>query len=275
MSAPRWTIRLLRQLAPSEEADVLVGDLEEAHRARQTRRGSLLAFVLTTLEALDIAWMLVRRRLRLPRWSMSPLDIKLGLRMLVRYPVLTVISTVSLSAAIALGASAFAFISLFLWPRMPLPDGDNIVQVALRNVPDSREESTFTTDYLHLRAASTTLTDFAAGRVLARNLTMGDGIVEPILVAEATASMFDMARVAPIAGRVLTDADASPAAPAVMVLGERIWRERFGADPAIVGKSLRVSEVPTAVVGIMPAGFRFPSVHEVWQPLKLDRKSVV
>lgn len=270
MSAPRWTIRLLRTLAPSAEADVLVGDLEEAHRARQARRGSLLARVLTTLEALDIAWMLVRRRLRLPRWSMSLLDIRLGMRMLVRYPVLTVISTVSLSAAIALGASAFAFISLFLWPRMPLPDGDNIVQVALRNVPDSREESAFTADYLHLRAASTTLTDFAAGRVLARNLMMADGIVEPILVAETTASMFDMARVAPVAGRVLTDADASPAAPAVMVLGERIWRERFAADPAIVGNSLLVSDIPTAVVGIMPAGFRFPSVHEVWQPLKID-----
>ncbi len=270
MNPPGWTVRLLRRLARPQEADVLVGDLEEAHRARVTRRGSLLATLLTTLEALDVAWMLMRRHGRIPRWSISLLDLKLGMRMLVRYPVLTVISTVSLSAAIALGAAAFAFISLFLWPRMPLPDGDDIVQVALRNIAENREELSFTSDYLHLREASTTLTDFAAGRLLARNLTMGDGIVEPVLVAETTASMFDMVRVAPLAGRALTEADASPAAPAVMVLGERLWRERFGADPGIIGKRLIVSDVPTSVVGIMPATFRFPSVHEVWQPLKID-----
>lgn len=267
---PRWTVRLLRRLAPAHEADILVGDLEEAHRARVSRRGSLVAAVLTTLEALDVAWMLLRRRIRLPRWSMSWLDLKLAMRMLVRYPVLSVIGTVSLAAAIALGASAFAFISLVLWPRMPLPDGDKIVMVAFRNVAENRDEPSFTADYLRLRAGASTLTDFAAGRVLARNLAMGDGIVEPILVAETTASMFGMARMAPIAGRALTDGDASAAAPPVMVLGERIWRERFGADPAIVGKSLLVSDKPTTVVGIMPAEFRFPSVHEVWQPLKID-----
>jgi putative ABC transport system permease protein len=226
--------------------------------------------VLTTLESLDIAFMLVRRRLRLPRWSMSWLDLKLATRMLVRYPVLSIIGTVSLASAIALGASAFAFISLFLWPRMPLPDGDKIVQVTFHNVAESREVAGFTADYLRLRNGARTLTDFAAGRVLARNLAMGDGIVEPILVAETTASMFDMARVAPIAGRALTDDDASAAAQPVMVLGERLWRERFAADPAIIGKSLLVSDTPTTVVGIMPAGFRFPSVHEVWQPLKID-----
>jgi predicted permease len=68
----------------------------------------------------------------------------------------------------------------------------------------------------------------------------------------------------------LTDEDAKAGSPAVLVLGERLWRERFGADPAIVGRTLLVSDRPTTVVGVMPAGFRFPSVHEVWQPAKLD-----
>lgn len=270
MTPPGWTVRLLRRLAPAPEADVLVGDLEEAHRARVDRRGPVIAALLTSLESLDVAWMLVRRRSRLPRWSMSTLDLKLALRMLVRYPVLSVIGTVSLAAAIALGASAFAFISLFLWPRMPLPDGDRIVQVVLRNLPESRDEPSVAADYVRLRDSASTLADFAAGRILARNLTMGDGIVEPIMVAETTASMFGMARVAPIAGRALTDADASAAAPPVMVLGERLWRERFGADPTIIGTRLLVSDVPTTVVGLMPADFRFPASHEVWQPLKMD-----
>lgn len=273
MTPPRWATALILLLAAAAEAEILVGDLEEAHRARATRRGRILATLLTAFEALDIALMLVRRRLRLPRMSMSWLDVKLAVRMLVRYPVLTVIGTGSLAAAIALGASAFAFITLLLWPQMPLPDGERIVLVSHRDVAANEGESRVTADYLRWSGGTSTLTDFAAGRGTSRNLVMGDGIAEPIRVAEVTASMFPMARVAPIMGRVLTDDDATSAAAPVMVLGERIWRERFAADPAIVGKTLLVSETPTTVVGVMPAEFRFPSVYEVWQPLKIEDAS--
>ncbi len=273
MTPPRWATALLRRLARPPEAEVLVGDLEEAHRARATRRGPGLATLLTSFEALDIALMLVRRRFRLPRLLMSWLDVKLAMRMLVRYPVLTVIGTGSLAAAIALGASAFAFISLFLWPQMPLPDGDQVVTVLHHDVAANQGESRVTADYLRWRDGTRTLTDFAAGRGTIRNLVMGDGIAEPISVAEVTASSFLMARVAPVMGRVLNADDTLAAAPPVMLLGERIWRERFAADPAIVGKTLLVSETPTTVVGIMPTAFRFPSVYEVWQPLKIEAAS--
>ena len=270
MTPPRWTTALFRRLAPPPEAEILVGDLEEAHRARVSRRGSFLAAFLTSFEAADIAFMLLRRRFGRPRFSMSWLDLKLAMRMLVRYPVLTVIGTGSLAAAIALGASAFAFISLFLWPRMPLPDGDQIVIVSVRDVSASQPESRITADYFRWRGGTSTLTDFAASRGLGRNLAMGDGIVEPISVAEVTPSIFPMVRVTPIMGRTLTDDDTTAAAAPVMLLGERLWRERFAADPGIVGKTLLVSDIPTTVVGVMAASFRFPSVYEVWQPLKLE-----
>ena len=190
--------------------------------------------------------------------------------MLRRYPVLTLISTASLAFAIAIGAAAFAFISLMLWPRLPLPDGDRIVRVQQYDQVAARPEWRVTTDFLRWRAGTGTLTDFAAGRDMQRNLQMGDGVVEPISVEEVTASMFRMVRVAPIMGRALTDDDARVAAPPVMVIGERIWRERYAADPNIVGTSLLLSDMPTTVVGVMPAWFRFPSIFEVWQPLKID-----
>ena len=286
MSAPRWATALLRRLAASNaaEADVLVGDLEEAHRARVARRGAVLAALLTSLEALDVALMLLRRRLvgrsvsrgesTLTRRPISWLDLKLGLRMLVRYPVLTLIASSSLALAIAIGAAVFAFISLMLWPRLPLPEGDRVVIVAHHDQVANAPESRVVADYLRWRAGTGTLTDFAAGRGMGRNLTMGDGLIEPVSIAEVTASMFAMTRVAPLLGRALTDGDASAAAAPVVVIGERIWRERFGADPGLLGKTVIVSEVPTAVVGVMPAWFRFPSIYEVWQPLKIDETAV-
>ena len=205
---------------------------------------------------------------------MSRLDLKLAFRMLLRYPVLTLVSSGSLALAIAIGAAAFAFISLFLWPRMPLPDGDDIVIVQHHDRAASQPESRVVADFLRWRGGTTTLTDVAAGRDMARNLLMGDGLVEPISVAEVTASTFAMARVAPIFGRTLTDADASPAAPPVVVIGERIWRERFGADPGFLGRTVLIGDVPTAVVGVMPASFRFPSIYEVWQPLRINEGAV-
>jgi predicted permease len=58
-----------------------------------------------------------------------------------------------------------------------------------------------------------------------------------------------------------------------MVIGERIWRERYAADPDIIGRSLLLSGTPTTVVGVMPAWFRFPSIFEVWQPLTIDENA--
>jgi hypothetical protein len=138
----------------------------------------------------------------------SLLDLRLGVRMLTRYPVLTIIGTASLAFAIAVGAAAFAFISLMLWPRLPLPDGDRIVRVQLYDQASARPEYRATADFLRWRGGLSTLTDLAAGRDMQRNLRMGNGIVEPVSVEEVTASMFTMARVAPIVGRVLTDDDA-------------------------------------------------------------------
>ena len=174
MTAPRWATALLRRLAAPQEADSLIGDLEEAHRARVARRGALVAAILTAFETLDIAFMLVRRRARLPRPSVSWLDLKLGVRMLVRYPVLTIVGGVGLTFAIAIGAAVFAFISLLLWPSLPLPEGDRIVRVLLYDDSTNQYEGRVTADYLRWRGTRSTLTDLGAGRGFNHNLTWRD-----------------------------------------------------------------------------------------------------
>src|SRR4029453_9585535 len=71
----------------------------------------------------------------------------------------------------------------------------------------------------------------------------------------------------PIAGRTLIAADGEPGAEAVVVVHESLWRNRYGADPAMIGKQLVIGGQPRTVVGIMPASFRFPSSGELWMPL--------
>jgi predicted permease len=68
-------------------------------------------------------------------------------------------------------------------------------------------------------------------------------------------------------GRVLVDADESPGSPAVVVLGNRLWKMRFGADPAVIGRVVRLGATRATVVGIMPEGFAFPVRQSLWTPL--------
>ena len=266
---------LVTRCLPADVREAVTGDLTERYQRDVAARGLRAARWRYRRTALALCSRFLVERVRdRAAFHASPgislFDLRLGARMLVRYPVLTVIGTASLAFAVALGAAVFAFITLLLWPSLPLPEGDRVVSVRLADVATNQYEPRLTADFLRWRAATTSLTDFGAGRSFIRNLTMDDGIVEPIDIAEVTASTFRMARVAPIAGRPLIDADAEPSAPPVMVIGERLWRARFGGDPAILQRSITLAGTPTAVVGIMPDSFRFPSVHEVWVPLRLD-----
>src|SRR5262245_36532944 len=102
--APAWSRWLLQRVAPEERADDIVGDLEEAHRARLVRRGPLLAHVLTGIESIELASAVLRERAR-RRWKrqgtrtvgLSLLDFKLGVRMLAKSPGLSLVSVIGMS----------------------------------------------------------------------------------------------------------------------------------------------------------------------------------
>lgn len=99
MSAPRWSRALLRRLSPERREDEILGDLDEAHSAHVEARGRLVGGLLAAFETLDIAFVLLRQR-RLTA-GLSLLDFKLGVRMLVRYPGLTVLGSLAIAFAIA------------------------------------------------------------------------------------------------------------------------------------------------------------------------------
>ena len=87
--------------------------------------------------------------------------------------------------------------------------------------------------------------------------------------AEISAVAFRVAGVSPLMGRVLVDDDESPQSPAVVVLGNRLWKMRFGADPAVIGRVVRLGATQATVVGVMPEGFAFPVRQSLWTPLRL------
>ncbi|HEY0153593.1 MAG TPA: ABC transporter permease, partial [Longimicrobium sp.] len=200
----------------------------------------------------------------------SWLDVKLGARMLVKHPGLTVVGGLAIAVAVAVSTSMFTFIHSSLLPVLPLPEGDRIVALENWDTKENNEERRALRDLAVWRTELRSVRDVAAFRDLTRNLIGPGGPPEPVEVAEMTASGFRVARVPPLLGRYLVAADELSSAPPVVVIGHDVWQERFAGDPGVIGRSIRLGSSMHTVVGVMPERFGFPVSHNIWVPLRLD-----
>jgi putative ABC transport system permease protein len=196
------------------------------------------------------------------------LDLRLGGRMLAKYPGLTIVGGLAMAFAICVGAVVFEMVMLFASPTLPLPDGDRIVHLRNWDVQASDPEPRALHDFVVWRQAMQSVTDFGAWEDVTRNLTGRDGEASPVQVAAITASGFRVAATPPLLGRALVPADERAGAPPVVVLGHDVWQARFSGDPAIVGKTVQLGDAYATVVGVMPDGFTFPVAHDAWTPFR-------
>ena len=201
------------------------------------------------------------------------MDMRLGVRMLVRYPGLTIVGGVAVAFAIAIGAATFEAVTQLLAPGIPLEDGARIVGIRNWDVEARTEDRRAARDFLRWRDELGVLEETSAFRTVERNLIVDRGGAEPVTVAEVTASAFRLARVAAVRGRPLLESDEAPGAPPVVVIGYDVWTTRFNANPSAVGQTVQLGRSPATVVGIMPPGFAFPVSHGAWSPLRLTAGS--
>jgi len=202
--------------------------------------------------------------------GMTTLDLRVGLRMLARYPVLTIVGTAAMAVAIALGTVYFEAIDKFQNPRLPIPGGERVVSLHQWDVSALTAESRLLHDFAAWRGEVKRLDEIGAAITFQRNLTSEDGQVEPVLGAEVTASAFRIMGVQALLGRTLISRDESPAEPPVVVLGHSLWTTRFESDPAVIGRTMKVGTAAATVVGVMPEGFGFPANHSLWTPMRTD-----
>ena len=210
-----------------------------------------------------------QREARMFRWLAGwPMDLKLGGRMLVKYPGLTIVGGVAMAFAMWVGLVIFQVVSLFTNPTLPVSEGARLVEIRSIDVAENAQEEKVLHDFLEWRQSLRSLTDVGAWRDSSRNLVVAAGDAGPVNVAEMSVSGFRVADGEPLMGRVLIDADEQPAAPAVAVIGYEVWHTRFGSDPNVLGRAVQLGNEIATVVGVMREGFAFPISHDVWLPLK-------
>ena len=200
----------------------------------------------------------------------SWLDFKVGLRILARFPGLTLVGTIAIAVAIALGSTYFEAVNKWRNPSLPIPGADRVVSIRTWDANRSSTEGRMLHDFAVWRAQVRTLDLLGAAITFQRNLVTEDGQIEPVHGAEITANAFSLMGTPPLLGRALTERDENPAEPPVVVISHAVWKSRFASDPAVLGRTVKLGSTSATIVGVMPEGFAFPVTHRLWTPLRVD-----
>lgn len=210
------------------------------------------------------------RDVRVGRWlEVLRQDLHYATRRLISDSLFTTVTLATLALAIAGNTVVFTLVYSVLIRPLPFEESERLVEVH-RRVQGAVQQSVTATLFTFVRDASKSFESVAAYDVVASGVNLtGAGVPEHVSGVRATPGLFDVLRVDPRLGRAFAAEDAIVGSEAVILMSEGLWRRRFGADPAIVGSSLRVGGEAHRVVGILPEGISIPHEVDVWTPLRL------
>ncbi len=191
-------------------------------------------------------------------------DLKYALRMLLKAPAFTAVAALTLALGIGANSAIFSVIDTVMLKPLPFPDPDRVVMVwghaSASSGGGDRNVHSFP-DYADFRDQSQSFVAMASYTRAGAVLTQGSESQELEGVA-INAEVFDTLGVAPFLGRGFTREEDKPGAPPVVVITHSLWQRAFGGDPKIVGQQATITARSYTVVGVLPAGWRFPVQSE-------------
>ena len=197
-------------------------------------------------------------------------DVRYAVRSVSKSPGFALTAVVTLALGIGATTAIFSVCDAMLWKPIPLPHIESLVMVhqAVPGDPGDFTDGVRPADVADIRAQSDSLRgpQFINRGSLANIVTQGG---EPERADESlvSANFFDVLAVQPQLGRGFRASDDEPGAAHVVVFSDGFWRRRFGADPSIIGRTIRLDDRNATVIGVMPASVNFPLPTEVWTPL--------
>jgi putative ABC transport system permease protein len=212
------------------------------------------------------------RDMRFTQWlEERTADMKFALRQLKGSPAFTAVAALTLALGIGANSAMFALADATLIRPLPYPQPDRLVMVWARH-PSLPRGGVSPTDLRDWEEQSRTFEALAAVQLGAGGgpLVEGpDGSLQSADRQGVTARFFDVLGVVPVAGRTFQPSDAEPGAAPVVVLGEGLWRTRFGADPSLVGRQVRLNGEPFTVIGIVGDDVQLQRPAQIWSLMNL------
>ena len=201
-------------------------------------------------------------------------DVRVGLRILFKEKTFFVLSVLVLALGIGGAMTQFAVVNAIVLRGFSFPHPEELVSVGLIDPKASDQNNNFgngnipaAQDYEDIRAAQKSFAMMAGylnGSTI--NVTYNNN-PQRYTGAYITDELFRIVGVSPVLGRDFTADDNKAGAPKTAILGDKIWRRDFNADPNIVGQSVTINGKAATIIGVMPPGFEFPVSEELWTPL--------
>ena len=192
-------------------------------------------------------------------------DLRYGLRLLWKSPAFTVVAVLTLALGIGANAAIFSVVNAVLLRPLPFPEPERLLTV--RSAKDGQPFATTPPDFYIMREQSRSFEHLAAYYTASFNVT-GDEQPERLRALIATAGFFPALGIQPALGRAFVRVNESWGSHRVVVISDGLWKRRFGGDPGVVGRELRLTDQTYEIVGVMPPGFRFSdSPAELWVPM--------
>ncbi|WP_415907308.1 ABC transporter permease [Oleiharenicola sp. Vm1] len=196
-------------------------------------------------------------------------DLRLAIRNLAKSRGFTAVAVLTLAVGLAATTTMFSTLRALVLSPLRYPEPDRLVMVW-----SDRQWPLSSADFTDLKRELTSFTDF--GVYTPQSFNIGQENAQAVSGASVTSGVLRAFGVAPLHGRLFTPDDDKLGAPPVAILSYSLWKQTFGADPALVGREVRLNGSNVTVVGIMPPEFEFAGPWlqttdcHVWQPLQFD-----
>ncbi len=200
-------------------------------------------------------------------------DLTYGLRMLRKSPGFTLVAVLLLALGIGATTAIFSVVNGVLLAPLPFEDPGSLVMVWEHAYKRDRERNVVGPyNFLRWRERAKSFASMSAYVAWAANLAEEDGEPERVGIGHVSADLFTTLGVSAARGRVFTPEDGIPGNNAVVVLGDGLWKRRFGADPDVLGKTVRVDGREKTIVGVLPPGIEFSAGQvdgtvQIWSPI--------
>jgi putative ABC transport system permease protein len=198
-------------------------------------------------------------------------DLRYAFRTLKKSPGFTLVAILTLALGVGANTAVFSLINSILLRPLPYAQPDRLVLVWESAPFFGLDDSPVApANYVDWKARSRSFEEMGALEIHAFRLT-GEGAPEVLVGSLVTPSLLRALRIHPALGRIFRDEEDRPGAPKVALISEACWRNRFGADPGILGRSVRLGDEKHTIVGVLAAGTEPPAEYgqlpgDVWAP---------
>ncbi|HEV7844434.1 MAG TPA: ABC transporter permease, partial [Pyrinomonadaceae bacterium] len=197
-------------------------------------------------------------------------DVRYGVRSLLKKPGFAFVAVLTLALGIGANSTIFSFVNAILLRPLPYSNPERLVMLDENSSKQGVASMGVSfPNFLDWREQNHVFEDIAAYGEDTYTLA-GGGEPEQVPGARISSGLFEILGVAPTTGRTFRPEEDRPNNNAVVILSYGLWQRRFGGKPGIIGQSINVGNRPHTIIGIMPAGFKFPEVADLWIPLALD-----